>query len=336
MSEYEQSRKLPRFVIWVKLVFAVVPSIVFGVFTIIFTVQQNSFAQSARSQDQELASIQRKEAIFDNCLDIISALLIDPNFNRSNVEHLQPIQAKVLTTLRRLDADQKRDIIVFLHANRLIRTDTPPEYRLDLRGADLNDVVFERSDRSRCELNYLYLPNVLASRIVFRNCELQSANFTGSIMNAGEFERCMLASATFANAELPQTHWRDNLYWRTDFAGTILRQSSFVGTPNSFLMINWTNADLLDSEITDQQLFGIGEDYNTVFNTRLPNGTFVMKPVQVLADGGAEREVRFCSEIERSMVPSGALVSVEWQYAFIVVIGDYHRSIGNLRSCGEL
>ncbi|CAF4554113.1 unnamed protein product, partial [Rotaria sp. Silwood2] len=137
--------KLVRRTVWIKLILAVVPSIAFGVFTVVFTLQQNAFAAVAREQDQYQASEQRKQAIFDNCIDVISEILLSPNFNRSNVDHLQPIQVKVITALRRLDSPHKRDIIFYLYANKLIRGDFPLEFRLDLRGADLSEVEFMKS-----------------------------------------------------------------------------------------------------------------------------------------------------------------------------------------------
>jgi hypothetical protein len=83
------------------------------------------FSQATRELEQ-----QRRQAVFDNCIDVISDLLVSPHFNRSDVRHLRPIREKVLTTLRQIDARQKRDIIFFLYTNELIQTDIPLEYRL--------------------------------------------------------------------------------------------------------------------------------------------------------------------------------------------------------------
>ncbi len=51
---------------------------------------------------------QRERAIFDNYIDMISERLLNPQFNRSDYEHLQKIRIKTLTVLRHLDHDYKK------------------------------------------------------------------------------------------------------------------------------------------------------------------------------------------------------------------------------------
>ena len=110
----------------------------------------------------------------DDYIDIISERLLNPQFNRSNYEHLQTIRVKTLTALRHLDRDYKKEIIIFLYENNLIRSTLSEEKRLNLDGADLsNGVEFRRSITNRCILNYLYLPGVFASNIIFDGCELE-------------------------------------------------------------------------------------------------------------------------------------------------------------------
>jgi uncharacterized protein YjbI with pentapeptide repeats len=288
-----KSSKVTRCTIWTKLILAVVPSIVFGVFTIIFTLQQNSFSAAARDQDQQQAFEQRKEYIFDNCIAAISELLLTPDFNRSSAEHLQPIQARVLTALRRLDLNHKRDIIFYLYANKLIRSDIPPEFRLDLRGADLNGVQFVSSSKSRCSLKHLHLPGILARNIVFSGCDLDEANFEESVMDQSRFDNCSLGHTTFTDVDLQRAVFQNNMYWSTSFAGSSLIQSSFVG-PNVFYFINWSNTDLYRSDITNERLFGPNSTSipNVIKNLRLPNGTLVIYSPQLVKDGGAEKEVK--------------------------------------------
>jgi uncharacterized protein YjbI with pentapeptide repeats len=286
--------KLARCTIWTKLILAVVPSIVFGVFTVVFTLQQNLFAAATRDQDQMQASEQRKESIFDNCIDVISDFLLSPNFNRSNVEHLQPIQVKVVTALRRLDLTHKRDIIFYLYTNKLIRSDTSPEFRLDLRGADLNGVQFVRSNSTRCTLSHLYLPGILASNIVFSGCTLDYSNFQGSVMDRSQFHNCSIAAAEVSNVDFRRAVFQNNIYFRTSFVGSSLVQSSFVDL-NALHFIDWTNTDLFGSDITNEQLIGLIPSTtitNTKVNSRLPNGSLVINSPQLIQDGGAEREVR--------------------------------------------
>jgi len=63
---------------------------------------------STLQQDQQYADSQRERAIFDNYIDMISERLLNPQFNRSDYEHLQKIRIKTLTVLRHLDHDYKK------------------------------------------------------------------------------------------------------------------------------------------------------------------------------------------------------------------------------------
>ncbi|CAF4361465.1 unnamed protein product, partial [Rotaria magnacalcarata] len=283
--------KLVRCTVWVNLILAVVPSIVFGVFTVVFTLKQNEFGAVAHEQEQHQASEQRKQSIFDNCVDVISEMLLSSNFNRSNIDHLQPIQVKVITALQRLDPPHKRDVIFYLYVNKLIRNDFPPEFRLDLSGADLNGVEFGTSSKTRCVLNDVYLPRILASNILFSGCELDRSNFEESVMDRSQFYNCSLGFSKFQNANLEKTIFHGNMYWKTDFSGSSLIQASFTNS-NWLYFVNFTNADLFGSDITEYNLMGQipGSTTNIVLNSRLPNGSLILHSTQVIQDGGAEVE----------------------------------------------
>jgi hypothetical protein len=107
---------------WVRVLISTLPSVIFGVFTVVFTIQQNSSSRATRDQDRRYSDAQSRRSIFDNYIDIISERLLNPQFNRSNYEHLQTIRVKTLTALRQLDRDYKREIILFLYENNLIRS----------------------------------------------------------------------------------------------------------------------------------------------------------------------------------------------------------------------
>jgi uncharacterized protein YjbI with pentapeptide repeats len=294
MASIPNLSKKSRCIPWLKLMLGVVPSVVFGVFTVVFTIQQNSLSETAREIEQQQELQHRKQAVFDNCIDVISHLLISPHFNRSDARHLRPIQEKVLTALRQIDATQKRDIIFFLYTNELIRTDIPPAYRLDLHGADLNNVQFVKSTTILCDLSNLYLPGVLASHIVFSGCQLQEADFGESVMDESLFYDCYLEFSTFENTDLTRAMFASNLIYRVNLAGASLVQSVFRNN-TMLLNINWTNTNLFKSDITPQDLLGTIptnlSNTNIIRNTRLPNGSFVIDPSQLVINGGLEDEV---------------------------------------------
>ena len=131
------------------MVLAALPTIAFGVFTIIFTMQQNRAANENRKQDQQQADEQSIRVTFENYINDISKLLLDLNFNRSNTEHLLHIRVKTMTVLRYVDANRKRDIVLFLYESRLLRSDMPASERLNLIGADLGELQFIGRQRHR-------------------------------------------------------------------------------------------------------------------------------------------------------------------------------------------
>jgi hypothetical protein len=103
----------------VKIISITLPSIIFGIFTIVFTLQQNNFAKLNREQDQRQADEENNRIIFQNYLNDISTFLLRQDFNRSNSEHLLQIRVKTLAVLHHVDINRKRDIILFLYESRL-------------------------------------------------------------------------------------------------------------------------------------------------------------------------------------------------------------------------
>ncbi len=48
---------------WMKLILGVIPSLVFGVFTVVFTLQQNAFSQGTRELEQQQEIQQRRQSV---------------------------------------------------------------------------------------------------------------------------------------------------------------------------------------------------------------------------------------------------------------------------------
>jgi hypothetical protein len=61
-----------------KLILGVISSLVFG----LFTIQQNAFSQATRELEQQQELQQRRQAVFDNCIDAISDLICLMGFTR--------------------------------------------------------------------------------------------------------------------------------------------------------------------------------------------------------------------------------------------------------------
>src|SRR3984957_6660534 len=72
---------------WFKIFLAALLPFVLGIFTIVFTLQQNSVARATREQDLYLAEKLRRETLFDNYINDISEFIISQKFNRNGSEY---------------------------------------------------------------------------------------------------------------------------------------------------------------------------------------------------------------------------------------------------------
>lgn len=98
---------------WIKYSMTILPSVIFGIFTIIFSLQQSASNKLFREQDQNQAMEQVQRSIFDNYIDVISERLLSPYFHRSIRDHILSTRVKTLTTLRYLDSNHKRESFFF-------------------------------------------------------------------------------------------------------------------------------------------------------------------------------------------------------------------------------
>ena len=261
---------------WMKILqlsLAVIPPIVFGVFPIIFTIQQNASARAMREQDQQQADETNRRIIFKEYIDDMKELVLGEKFDENIERSLLYIRIQTLTVLRHLDPDRKRDLILFLYENRLLRNDLYP--RIYLAGADLNGVSFTKSASQPCSLPSLYLPGVSAANIVFEGCNLVNATFSRVSIPNARFDSCQLAFSNFTHANASRTQWVNNHLYGVDFNGASLVRSTIK--KGVFQAIDLTNVDLYQSEISERLLYptrygGIKE--NIIMNTRYSNGSF--------------------------------------------------------------
>jgi hypothetical protein len=179
------------------LILAVLIAIVIGILMVIYIIRQDSKSKITLVEiysDEEKKRNEHEKKILDKCIDTIWEYLLDLDSNQSNADYLQRIRKKVFHTLRHISPTYKRDLILFLYEHEFIRTDIPSEQQqLNLHGADLNNIQFENLN-----LNYLYLPGVIASNSLFHNCQLKQSNFQGSFKNKSRFIACSLEGSTFS------------------------------------------------------------------------------------------------------------------------------------------
>ncbi|CAF0944471.1 unnamed protein product [Adineta ricciae] len=251
---------------------AAFPTIVFGVFTVVFTLQQNQYQQAAHEQDQRQADEINRRVIFKEYIDDMKELL-GKGFHEHINQSLLHIRVQTLTVLRQLDIQRKRDVILFLYENGLIRHDKQPILHLD--GADLSGIRFEKSSMTICNLSHLFLPSIYAENMIFYGCFLYSAVFNNALMSSTKFYSCNMAYSSFVETNLTDAQFHDVQLFGTDMIGAALIRTSIIG--GIFQNVNLTNTDLYHSNINDQLLYPItigGIAPNTFLNTRFPNGSF--------------------------------------------------------------
>ncbi|CAF4050618.1 unnamed protein product [Rotaria sp. Silwood1] len=278
-----------------KMILAALPSIVFGVFTIIFTLQQNQAARENRKQDQQQADELSVRTTFENYINDISTLLLNRKFNRSNPEHLLHIRVKTMTVLRHVDANRKRDVILFLYESRLLRSDQPDNERLSLVDGNLSDVHFIGTLSALLQLSHLYIPGIYAPNIIFDRCQLDLAIFDGAFMPNAKIIDSAIFNTSFDRVYAPDLTMGDVIFYQNNFQGAILHRMNFASGIDIFGTVDMTNADMLDSFTSQQTTINVSvfaHPFLILRNARLSNASFgPINDSNLVIDGGAEETV---------------------------------------------
>jgi uncharacterized protein YjbI with pentapeptide repeats len=249
-----------------------------GVFTIVTTLlqQKSSFQQREqdksestllRKQSDRLADNLQKETILVNYLNDISKLLITENHTKILVH----IRIKTLTSLRQLDPERKRYLLLFLYESELIYQQNFS--LLKLNGADFNGVQFSGTLDNKCAFTGIYLYDVYLSNSSFIDCYIDQANFSYSIMYNVVFNKGLLIRVSFKSTLLDNSCFCNMRLSSTSFRGASLANSNFMGAIWSNTMVDFTNANLTGAILSDEQLKN-----STLYNCILPNKT--LGPIQ--------------------------------------------------------
>jgi uncharacterized protein YjbI with pentapeptide repeats len=182
-----------------------------GVFTIVTTVLQQKLSTQQREQDKQDALLLRqqseqqadnlrKEAVFATYIDDVSNLLMMENETRS----LRHIRTKTLTSLRQLDPERKRHLLLFLYENELIyrHSSKLSSSLLKLTYADFNDITIKGTIEVHCSFEYLYLRDVYMSNSSFIDCYIARSIFSNAIMHRATFFDTILIRSSFISAVL--------------------------------------------------------------------------------------------------------------------------------------
>jgi uncharacterized protein YjbI with pentapeptide repeats len=277
-----------------RLVFsALVPCLV-GIFTIIFTLQQQLLSNRQREQDQQNQLDAQRQTLFDAYIDDISNLLLQTlGTNRSDDKFLLYARTKTLNALRNLNPERKKHILLFLYESRLLQTPG-----LDLRGADFNDVQLI----GPYQLDYLHLPGVFWSNALFVDCSLTSAIFNQSHMINARFINTALQRASLPETQLNNADFQQTTVFFANFTGASLVRANFINA-EVVQGITFTNADLLHARFTEDQLKGkrIYTTAHAFHQARFPNGSFApVEPRETLIRNG-DAEAKVTNSIEAKM-----------------------------------
>jgi uncharacterized protein YjbI with pentapeptide repeats len=272
---------------WCKLLFSGLVPVVIGVFTITFSIQQQSLSMKQREQELQNQVDAQQQSLFVTYIDEISHHLLSLSDNNTTQSRLLlHIRTKTLTTLRNLDVTRKKYIILFLYESQLLRHNS-----LDLSGADLNNVQLI----GPYKLDYLYLPDVFWSNAVFINCRLTNATFNRSYMDNARFINSTLESAVLADAALDNSDFKRTTVVRANFSGASLVRANFLDA-EVVQGMDFTNADLLDARFTDSQLRGQRASVvaHNFHHARLPNGSFgpINSTKNLVQNGDIETQVK--------------------------------------------
>jgi uncharacterized protein YjbI with pentapeptide repeats len=229
-------------------------------------------ADQQRTLDRELADERRQDDILQAYLDEMSRMLTDKErpLHRAELgDYLSTVaRARTITTLSRLDAKRKGNLIQFLYEAGLINRGHPlvSLTDADLRGADLYAATLPYADLSRADLSRANLARADLSRsdltlaklrhANLREARLQEARLNASLSGANlkraNLRRAYLRSATLHDADLRNANLRNATLRYTNFLRAKLDEASLVGADLSNAKL--LGATLCGADLTDALL----------------------------------------------------------------------------------
>ncbi|CAF2518299.1 unnamed protein product [Rotaria sp. Silwood2] len=282
ISKFDNQRICLR---WCKVCISALVLLVFLSFCIIYPVQKEIFFKQEHQNKQQEQFNHQQQLSFDTYIQDISNILLQlSDKNYTDEKFLLHIQTKTLMILRDLEIKRKKDIILFLYERNLIQNN-----QLNLYGADLNNVELICPH----DFHYFHLPGVLWSNAKFINCRLTFANLNHAYLINARFINSTLQYASLIEAKLDKSYFIHAIIMNVNFNGASLIQADFLQA-DIVQGNNFTNADLYQAKLTDDQLQGkkISMIKHDFCRARFPNGSFgfVNSEENLISNGNAELE----------------------------------------------
>lgn len=279
--------------LWLKLFLSASIPLMIGIFTLVTTLQQQKLSTLQREQDKTDARLLReqseqhtarlqKDNIYSTYLDEVTKLLMSSN----ETKRLVYIRAKTLVSLQKLNADRRKNVLLFLYESELIyhNPQKPMTSLLKVDSADFNGVSFEGTDESICSFKFLYLTHAYLSNASFISCYIDYSNFSSTIMHNTVFFKSLLFRTSFKFALLDKADFSSAKFYQTNFSGASLVGCNFTDAHWVNQAVDFTSANLTGAIISNKLL-----ERSTLKNALLPNGTW--GPIQtknLVLNGDAE------------------------------------------------
>ncbi|CAF0982072.1 unnamed protein product [Rotaria sp. Silwood1] len=194
-------------------------------------------AQKQRQQDVDLAAQAEQERVLATYLQDLAALLLNKNttFDKNSAAS-SVVRAKTLTTLIKMDAQRKRQVILFLYEAKLIKRNS--KYAsINLFDADLDNL-----DMSLSESKSKYYKTYDIMDIQLRGASLVNSSFKWCHLDFSDFSQADLKDANFQYAKLSNADFSYAHLSNTDFTMANVSKAIFA------------YANLSNSSLSDEQL----------------------------------------------------------------------------------
>jgi hypothetical protein len=237
---------------WLQLLAALTIPVVVGFGAVWFTTK---FSEQQSRTEHEIASDNQCETALQAYIDKMSELLLKEHLGelKSENEEVRKIaRIRTLTVLRRLDAERKGSVLLFLHESGLIGKDK--------RIINLTGAILDLAELSGTELSGADLRGANLSGVSMTFAKLISANLSGVILNS-----TMLQFANLTGADLRETYMNAANLRGANLSGVDLSKTYLTGA-------NLSEANLSGATITQEKLETISR-MGSLKGATMPDGT---------------------------------------------------------------
>jgi uncharacterized protein YjbI with pentapeptide repeats len=229
--------------------------------------------RSERKNERELAKDRQEDASLQTYFDRMSELLLKENLQTTKKKSVRNVaRTRTLSVLRGLDANRKKDLLLFLYEAKLINN---KDAIIKLSGADFNcaslqdvilqEVCLDDVNMRGANLKYAYLDHASMKGAKLQGAQLHSAYLIGVELYRAELQDADLKYSMFS--------WAKNVF-SSGFANVTLAKSSLnsanlnhadlryailVDVDLSYAILtgaDLTGANLENADLTDAKLTG--------------------------------------------------------------------------------